>query len=134
MIMNASWFYFFPLRHAAPGRFRWPRALVLFSGCGKPPAAAPVMPPKAVSVATAITRDVPQYLDADGVTTASQSVNIVSQVEGQIVDMPFQQGAMVKKGDKLAVIFPDPFRRRRQKSRRPGRQRQRQPQARAGHP
>jgi len=108
MTMNASCFVF----SIAPRRARalpLAASLVLFSGCGKPPAAAPVMPPKAVSVATAITRDVPQYLDADGVTTASQSVNVVSQVEGQIVDMPFQQGAMVKKGDKLAVIFQAPF-------------------------
>lgn len=83
--------------------------LAALAGCSKANTAAPVMPPKAVSVATAITRDVPQYLDADGVTTASQSVNIVSQVEGQIIEMPFQQGAKVKKGDKLAVIFQAPF-------------------------
>ncbi len=86
--------------------------LLALAGCGKPSAdalAAPAMPPKSVSVATAIARDVPQYLDADGQITAFQSVNIVSQVEGQIVEMPFQQGAMVKKGDKLAVIFQEPF-------------------------
>jgi len=84
------------------------------AGCGKSdssanPLAAPAMPPKSVSVATAITRDVPQYLDADGQITALQSVNIVSQVEGQIVEMPFQQGSLVKKDDKLAVIFQEPF-------------------------
>jgi multidrug efflux system membrane fusion protein len=84
------------------------------AGCGKTgssanPLAAPVLPPRSVSVATAQTRDVPQYLDADGQITALQSVNIVSQVEGQIVEMPFQQGSMVKKGDKLAVIFQEPF-------------------------
>ena len=65
----------------------------------------PALPPKSVSVATVSTRDVPVYLDAEGQTTALQSVNIVSQVDGQIVEMPFQQGTMVKKGDKLAVIF-----------------------------
>jgi membrane fusion protein, multidrug efflux system len=89
-------------------------ALLTLAGCGKSgssanPLAAPAMPPKSVAVATAITRDVPQYLDADGQITAFQSVNVVSQVEGQIVEMPFQQGAMVKKGDKLAVIFQEPF-------------------------
>jgi membrane fusion protein, multidrug efflux system len=87
-------------------------SFALLAGCGKPNAAAPaapVMPPKAVTAASALTRDVPQYLDADGITTASQSVNIVSQVEGQIIEMPFQQGSMVKKGDKLAVIFQPPF-------------------------
>jgi multidrug efflux system membrane fusion protein len=106
--MNAASLIF-----CAPFRRAWAlplaASLALLSGCGKPASAPPAMPAKAVSVATAITRDVPQYLDADGVTTASQSVNVVSQVEGQIVEMPFQQGTMVKKGDKLAVIFQPPF-------------------------
>jgi len=86
--------------------------LLTLAGCGKSDSsalAAPTMPPKSVAVATAIAKDVPQYLDSDGQITAFQSVNIVSQVEGQIVEMPFQQGSMVKKGDKLAVIFQEPF-------------------------
>jgi len=86
--------------------------LLGLAGCGKSdsnPLAMPAMPPKSVSVATAVAHDVPQYLDADGQITALQSVNIVSQVEGQIVEMPFQQGSLVKKGDKLAVIFQEPF-------------------------
>lgn len=109
--MNASGITF-----PSPPRCAWALPLVAFlallAACSKPNTAAsamPAMPPKAVTAATAITRDVPQYLDADGVTTASQSINIVSQVEGQIVEMPFQQGSMVKKGDKLAVIFQPPF-------------------------
>jgi len=87
--------------------------LLTLAGCSKPnaanPLAPPPLPPKSVSVATAVAKDVPQYLDADGQITALQSVNIVSQVEGQIVEMPFQQGSLVKKGDKLAVIFQEPF-------------------------
>ncbi|HVU37237.1 MAG TPA: efflux RND transporter periplasmic adaptor subunit [Opitutales bacterium] len=95
----------------------WPRLLLAFGiaslgGCGKPAAnsAAPAAtPPKSVSVATAQIRDVPVYLEADGQTIAFQSVNIVAQVGGQIVEMPFQQGSMVKKGDKLAVIDQAPY-------------------------
>jgi membrane fusion protein, multidrug efflux system len=85
--------------------------LFALAGCGGSSSASapPAMPPKAVSAATAIARDVPQYLDADGVTTAFQSVNIVSQVEGQIVDMPFRQGALVKKDDLLLKIDQRPF-------------------------
>jgi len=78
------------------------------AGCSKPPA-APAVPPHAVSAATAISRDVPRYVDALGQATAYESVNIVSQVEGQIVEMPFQQGALVKAGDELAKIYQPPF-------------------------
>lgn len=84
--------------------------MAVLGGCSKSaPSGAPARPPKAVSTTTALAKDVPLYLDADGQTTAFQSVNIVSQVEGQIVEMPFRQGSMVKKGDKLAVIFQEPF-------------------------
>jgi len=101
-----------PLVNSCFGASLLALGLISLVGCGKSdsnPLAAPALPPKSVSVATAISRDVPQYLDADGQITALQSVNIVSQVEGQIVEMPFQQGSLVKKGDKLAVIFQEPF-------------------------
>jgi multidrug efflux system membrane fusion protein len=62
-----------------------------------------------VSAATAVAQDAPRYVDALGQTTAYESVNIVSQVEGQIVRMPFDQGSLVKKGDVLAVIYQAPF-------------------------
>lgn len=66
-------------------------ALLSLAGCGKPVASAPAAAAaKSVSTATAVAKDVPIYLDADGQTTAYQSVNIVSQVEGQIVEMPFE--------------------------------------------
>jgi len=87
-------------------------ALAALAGCEKPKPMSltmPALPPRSVSAATVVARDVPQYLEAEGQTTASQSVNIVAQVDGKIVDMPFQQGAMVKKGDLLAKIFANPF-------------------------
>ena len=86
--------------------------LVCLPGCEKPKPVTltmPALPPKAVSVATVTTRDVPIYLDAEGETTAYQMVNVVARVEGQITEMPFQQGSLVKRGDKLAVIYPDPY-------------------------
>jgi multidrug efflux system membrane fusion protein len=83
-------------------------AAACLAGCSRPPA-APVVTPHAVSAATATSRDVPRYVDALGQATAYESVNIVSQVEGQIVEMPFQQGALVKAGDELAKIYQPPF-------------------------
>jgi multidrug efflux system membrane fusion protein len=69
----------------------------------------PQMPPSPVTAATAVAKDVPLYLDTIGQTTAYESVNIVSQVQGQIVAMPFTQGAMVHKGDVLVKIYQPPF-------------------------
>ena len=83
-------------------------ALAGVAGCNRTPT-APAVPPHAVSVATSTTRDVPRYVDALGQATAHESVNIVSQVEGQIVEMPFTQGSLVKAGDPLAKIFQPPF-------------------------
>jgi multidrug efflux system membrane fusion protein len=85
--------------------------LALLAGCGKSDqkAAAGGAQPSLVTAATATSKDVPKYLDTIGQTTAFEAVNIVSQVEGQIVEMPFQQGSLVKKGDVLAVIFQPPF-------------------------
>jgi len=79
------------------------------SGCADKKAAAGEPPPRTVSAATVISRDVPRYLDAVGQMTAFESVNIVAQVDGQIVELPFTQGSLVKKGDKLAVIYQPPY-------------------------
>jgi len=81
----------------------------LLAGCSKSTPPATGQPPSLVIAATAITKDAPRYLDTIGQTTAYEAVNIVSQVEGQIVEMPFTQGSLVKKGDILAVIYQPPF-------------------------
>jgi multidrug efflux system membrane fusion protein len=83
-------------------------ALAALAGCSPPPPVV-VAPPRAVSAATAVARDVPRYIDALGQTTAYEAVKIVAQVEGQIVEMPFKQGSLVKKNDVLAVIYQAPF-------------------------
>jgi multidrug efflux system membrane fusion protein len=78
------------------------------AGCHKDEA-PPAMPPSLVTAATAVAKDVPLYLDTIGQMTSYESVNIVSQVAGQIVEMPFEQGAIVKKGDLLVKIYQPPF-------------------------
>ncbi|HVX85994.1 MAG TPA: efflux RND transporter periplasmic adaptor subunit [Phycisphaerae bacterium] len=66
-------------------------------------------PPPPVTVATAIQQDVPQYIDEIGHTAASELVNITPQVEGQITERLFQDGAMVSKGQHLFTIDPRPY-------------------------
>lgn len=66
-------------------------------------------PPAPVSVSTAISQDVPTYLDAIGKTVAREVVSIQSQVSGRITKIHFTDGANVRKGDLLFTIDPRPF-------------------------
>ncbi len=71
--------------------------------------AAPSRPPRPVSVAKVITKDVPLYLDEIGTCAASESVQVQAQVTGQIVERHFKDGADVKKGELLFTIDPKPY-------------------------
>lgn len=66
-------------------------------------------PPATVVVAAAQTRDVPIYIDEIGRTVASEFVNIMPQVTGQVQSIHFTDGANVKKGDVLFTIDPRAF-------------------------
>ena len=66
-------------------------------------------PPRPVSVAKVIVKDVPLYLDEIGTCAAFESVQVQSQVSGQIVERHFKDGADVKKGDLLFTIDPKPY-------------------------
>ena len=68
-----------------------------------PPAAVPV------AVAAARTEDVPIYLSGIGTVQAYNTVNVQTQVDGQISQILFQEGQDVKAGDKLAIIDPRPY-------------------------
>lgn len=65
------------------------------------------MPP--VRVATAITQNVPHYLNGLGVVMPSSDVLVQSRVGGQLLRLHFKEGQRVKAGDLLAEIDPRPF-------------------------
>ena len=85
--------------------------LLLTTACsrGRVEAAGPAMPPPLVTVAAAEVRDAPRYLDEIGKNAAFESVAIVPQVGGRIVERHFQDGENLKKGQLLFVIDPRPF-------------------------
>ena len=72
--------------------------------------AQPQRPPAPVTVATAIERDVPVYLDQIGKNVAPEVVTIQAQVSGRITAIQVKDGATVKRGDLLFTIDPRPYR------------------------
>jgi multidrug efflux system membrane fusion protein len=66
-------------------------------------------PPAPVTVAEAVARDVPVYLDALGKCVAREVVTVQPQVSGRITKIHFADGAEVHPGDPLFTIDPRPF-------------------------
>ncbi|WP_340616022.1 MdtA/MuxA family multidrug efflux RND transporter periplasmic adaptor subunit [Xenorhabdus entomophaga] len=62
-----------------------------------------------VQVATAEIKSVPHYLRGLGTVQAANTVTVTSQVEGQLINLHFNEGQYVKKGDLLAEIDPRPL-------------------------
>lgn len=79
------------------------------AGCHKKNAVEMQRPPAPVTVASAVTQDVPIYLDAIGKTVAREVVSIQPQVSGRVTKIHFTDGADVKTGDPLFTIDPQPF-------------------------
>lgn len=82
---------------------------VLLAGCGKEAEEQKKSHARTVTAATVKAMDVPLFYDTLGRATAFESVHIVSQVNGQIMEVHFTQGSMVKEGDPLFTIYQPPF-------------------------
>jgi multidrug efflux system membrane fusion protein len=63
----------------------------------------------AVVTATAVKGDMPVTLSALGTVTPLATVTVKTQINGQLVQIGFQEGQMVKAGDFLAQIDPRPY-------------------------
>ena len=89
-------------------------ALLAWSACQsgdskdkKALAAAPRSVP--VAVTPAMQQDFPVYLTGLGSVTAFNTVNVKSRVDGQITEIKFREGQMVKQGELLIVVDPRPY-------------------------
>jgi len=80
--------------------FLWPKSQTNHAADQSATAPVPVL------VATAVTRDVPIYLDGLGTVQAFNTVTIKPMVDGPLIDVDFKEGQDVKKGDVLAHIDP----------------------------
>jgi membrane fusion protein, multidrug efflux system len=66
-------------------------------------------PAQPVGAATVGTGDIPIVIDALGTVTPVATVTVVTQINGQIMEVGFKEGQHVKKGDFLAQIDPRPY-------------------------
>jgi multidrug efflux system membrane fusion protein len=73
----------------------------------KPKPAAP--PPIPVSVAPVKLGSINIYLDNIGTVTPVYTVTVASRVAGELTEVRFKEGQMVKKDELLAVIDPRPY-------------------------
>lgn len=88
-------------------RSEWlPRVTVLFAAKETAPKAARVVP---VVTAKAAARDLKLYLNGLGTVTALKTATIRSRVDGELINVPFEEGQIVEKGALLAEIDRRPY-------------------------
>lgn len=84
-------------------------ALVLLAGCGEKAQTAAPPPGVPVSVAVAEQKTVPLTVRAIGAVEPFMTVEVKSQVAGQLVSIHFTEGQDVKKGQLLFTLDRRPF-------------------------
>ena len=65
--------------------------------------------PTPVKVVQAVARDIPIYMRALGTVTAYNTVTVRTRVAGELVEVAFTEGQMVRSGDLLARVDPRAF-------------------------
>src|SRR5437016_5963901 len=79
------------------------------TGCShSAPQPAPPEPP-AIPVSHPVSREVTDSVDFTGRTDAVQALDVRARVTGYLMQMPFKEGAEVKKDDLLFEVDPRPY-------------------------
>src|SRR5262249_47782250 len=88
---------------------RWFTIGLLFVfGCGKPPQIAPPEPP-IVTVEHPVERLLDTYYEFTGYLKAAREVEVRAQVTGYLQTIKFGDGKVVRPGDVLYEIDPEPY-------------------------
>ncbi|WP_439594368.1 efflux RND transporter periplasmic adaptor subunit [Falsiroseomonas sp.] len=94
------------LRRALP----LPAAALLAASLAQPAAAQQAPPAPPVTVATPLTRNVTQWDEHTGRIEPSALVELRPRVSGQVMQVHFQDGALVREGELLFTLDQRPFR------------------------
>ena len=86
-----------------------PLAMSVVTGCART-TPAPDIPPPPVVVSTAETRDVILFKEFTGNTVGFETVEIPARVTGFLESIEFEPSTTVRKGQRLFVIEPEPYR------------------------
>ena len=86
----------------------WPRHAPPAGG-GNVPVRGGQTPPQPVGATTIDKGDIRIILNELGTVTSLDTVTVLSQISGQLTEVGFQEGQLVKKGDFLAQIDPRPY-------------------------
>jgi len=87
-----------------------PLALVLLAAGCQPAGGPPPFPPPVVSVITVEAKDVPVIYEYVAQTAGYREAEVRARVTGILLKRNYTEGAVVKKGESLFTIDPEPFR------------------------
>ena len=83
--------------------------VIALTSCAEKKSDPPQRPPAPVTVAKVVQKTVPVRIDAIGNVEAYSTINVKSQIGGQLVKVHFREGQDVKKGQLLFTIDPRPY-------------------------
>lgn len=93
---------------AGAGWYLWTRHATQGAARGGPGRAAQT-PPQPVGAATIDKGDIRIMLNELGTVTSLDTVTVLTQISGQLTDVGFKEGQVVRKGDFLAQVDPRPY-------------------------
>ena len=91
------------------GGLAWGGWVLWISRSNAKPTQQTTRPPVPVTIARVIQRTIPVEIRGIGNVEAYSTVNVKSQVEGELMAVHFEEGRDVKKGDLLFTMDPRPF-------------------------
>jgi multidrug efflux system membrane fusion protein len=106
------WVWLVLLAAAGYGAYRWYPQIATSQSTGKNGKSGAIAAggrPVPVVVAAARKGDMPVYINGLGTVTALNTVTVRSRVDGELVNVAYQEGQYVKAGDLLAEIDPRPY-------------------------
>jgi multidrug efflux pump subunit AcrA (membrane-fusion protein) len=95
--------------HLCSGRLIVVALILCLAGCNSHYPAAHGLPPPEVTVSKPEHKEVVNWEEFTGQTSAVNLVNISARVSGYIVNIPFKEGDLVHEGDLLYQIDPRPY-------------------------